>query len=247
MSNSIVTNIDGQLLVDSRLIAERLGIQHKNLLATIKKYADDFKEFGHLAFETQAITHTVSGKTNQEIFVYLNENQATYLMTLSKNTEQVRFCKRELVSAFSKAKQLIATVIPAQSDRLKELLAEKELLQLKCDMATMHGKEYAALTLGGAGAVVYVEVPTIEIIDDRHNVAFKGQTLVQLRDFLAKTHNVKFKSGADLQRALEKAGYGHLIAQTLRSVTGAYIPMEHVNEAISVVTRGDRQTLIGEK
>lgn len=38
MSNLSVIDCEGLLVVDSRLIAEELGIQHKNFLATLDKY-----------------------------------------------------------------------------------------------------------------------------------------------------------------------------------------------------------------
>jgi hypothetical protein len=50
-------------------------------------------------------------------------------MTLSKNTDQVIDCKMSLVEAFSKAKQIISTVIPAQNDRIRELELELALTQ----------------------------------------------------------------------------------------------------------------------
>jgi phage regulator Rha-like protein len=95
------------LVVDSRLIAIELGIQHRNLIATIKKYSDDFKEIGVLLFETEKPTDSTQGG-RPEVFCYLNEAQSTYLMTLSKNTEQVRHCKKNLVIAFEKAKKLLS-------------------------------------------------------------------------------------------------------------------------------------------
>ena len=122
------------LVVDSRLIADELGIQHKNVLATIKKYSSEIQEFGHLAFQTQTVTNSAGAK-NAVVFCYLNEDQATYLMTLSKNTEQVRRCKRVLVKSFSEAKQVIKTVIPQQNDQIRELELRLQLAQAEAQKA----------------------------------------------------------------------------------------------------------------
>lgn len=59
MSDLIVTNIDGQLLVDSRLIAERLGIQHRVLFRTINKYLTELQGFGQLRFQNATVTNSV--------------------------------------------------------------------------------------------------------------------------------------------------------------------------------------------
>ena len=44
MSKLDVTKYDGVLVVDSRLIAQELGIKHKNFLATLNKYIDEIEE-----------------------------------------------------------------------------------------------------------------------------------------------------------------------------------------------------------
>jgi phage regulator Rha-like protein len=59
MPNSIVqstsleiSNINDALVVDSRLIAMRLGIQHETLLRTIRKYESKIEQrFGCIRFE----------------------------------------------------------------------------------------------------------------------------------------------------------------------------------------------------
>lgn len=137
---------EGTLVVDSRLIADELGIQHKNVLATIKKYVDEIQDFGHLAFQTETVSNTVGAK-NAVVFCYLNEDQATYLMTLSKNTDKVRECKRTLVKAFRDAKQVIKTVIPQQSEQIKELEMQLELARTQERLANSQHKLLATVHL----------------------------------------------------------------------------------------------------
>ena len=97
------------LVIDSRLIATELGIQHPSLFRMVKKYCSEIGNFGHLSFEIETVKNSV-GAVNQQSYCYLNEDQATFLMTLSKNTPQVIACKINLVKAFSKAKELIKSV-----------------------------------------------------------------------------------------------------------------------------------------
>lgn len=102
-----IENISGQLVVDSRLVAQELGIKHKPFIQTIRKYKKEIEqEFGQLLFEKK-VSYREQGGGNPETFCYLNEDQTFYLMTLSKNTPQVRACKRLIVKSFSEMKKLL--------------------------------------------------------------------------------------------------------------------------------------------
>lgn len=161
MSNLTILEHNDVLVVDSRLIAERLAIKHKNFLATIEKYLSQIESsFGAVAFETREFK-TRQGNTSVERFAWLTEDQATFLMTLSRNTEQVVQCKLALVQAFSKAKQVIQQVIPAQTQEIERLKLELELaktqerlLTTTNAIAALHGTEMLALMLGKPDAIV---------------------------------------------------------------------------------------------
>lgn len=96
---------DGETLyVDSRLIAERLGIQHDSFFRNLNTYQTSIEQaFGIIRFEIEKL----SGPGRPPRYAYLTEDQATFAMTLSANTDAVVQCKIDLVSAFSKAKQLL--------------------------------------------------------------------------------------------------------------------------------------------
>ncbi len=88
-------------VVDSRLIAQDLGIEHKNLMETIRKYQNKIESnFGTLAFETREFK-TKQGNKSIEKFCYLTEDQAIFIGTLSRNTEEVVSFKIKLVQSFS--------------------------------------------------------------------------------------------------------------------------------------------------
>ena len=98
MTSQIVFARDGQALTTSEIVASGVGIQHKNLLAVVRKYASDFNEFGRVAFETRSF-ETAGGTQNREVAL-LNEQQATLLVTYCRNSEVVRKFKIALVKAF---------------------------------------------------------------------------------------------------------------------------------------------------
>lgn len=128
MSDLIVSNIDSEFVVDSRLIAERLGVTHEASMKTIEKYTTELQGFGVLRFEIGKPQSPSGGRP--ERFCYLNENQSTLLMSLSRNTAQVIELKVALVAAFSKAKAQLSkpkTALELAKEQVKLL----EALELK--------------------------------------------------------------------------------------------------------------------
>jgi phage regulator Rha-like protein len=113
MSNITVVEIAGELVVDSRIIAEQLGIKHKTFLENIRTHKATIEaNFGKVPFQTApdsadsevspletAKPHEDSPGGRPEVFAYLNEAQSTFVMTLSRNTSQVIKCKVGLVEA----------------------------------------------------------------------------------------------------------------------------------------------------
>ncbi len=122
MSNLNVIEYEGVLVVDSRLIAQELGIQHKNFLATLNKYIDEIEEdWGQVAFKTETVINSV-GASNSVKYAFLTEQQATLLMTYSRNTITVRQCKRQLVKAFDRAKVVLGSELQSRVAELENNL-----------------------------------------------------------------------------------------------------------------------------
>lgn len=98
MSNIItLTEKKHEARVDSRVLAEHLHNQHKNVLALLDKYRSNFEELGIFAFQTRK-----SKRGLPERFALLNEDQSYLLLTLSGNTKHIVGLKVELVKAFSR-------------------------------------------------------------------------------------------------------------------------------------------------
>lgn len=210
---------DGCLVVDSRLVAKRLGIQHESFLKTIRKHRERIEaKFGHLRFEIGTVKNSV-GAVNESTFVLLTEPQATALMTISKNTVQVLDCKMELVEAFEKAKSVIKTVIPAQSARLQELQAENQNMELRLKVYEAQQKTLAAAGMLALSAPALVEailtpgvtvIEKVEHIDRTVIVDGKGNVVSQF-DGIGITAIQKqfgFKSTKAAWAWLESIGYG---------------------------------------
>lgn len=89
----------GEPRVDSRVLAEQLGTQHKSSIELIDKYSDKIRRFGHLPFQTE-VGKRAQGGGRAERFALLNEDQSFFLLALSRNTDRVVELKTSLVMAF---------------------------------------------------------------------------------------------------------------------------------------------------
>lgn len=95
---------DGELVIDSRVIATELGIEHPSFMRTVNENQEEIEEaFGAIKFDTELAV----GRGRPQRFAYLNEGQATVLMTFSQNTSQVKQLKIKLVQAFQYAKEIL--------------------------------------------------------------------------------------------------------------------------------------------
>lgn len=247
-----ITEKDGTLVVDSRLIADELGIQHETFMRTIKKYLEEIEDFGHLRFENGTVTNSV-GARNTVIFCYLNEDQATYVMTLSKNTDTVRQCKRALVKAFSDAKQVIKEIIPQQSERIRELELQLAIArevnrgkELDSTMLTLHGKEVTMALRGKSDQMVKSEIPVTEVVQPQTGRVDRILTADQLKTEVKKRTGQKLPSLKWFTDKLRKANRDDLLVAVTRHSTSEYIAPESLDDAIDIVFGSARQVLLGE-
>ena len=102
ITGSLLVTIKGEQRISSELIADSIGTTYKSTNNLILKHKERLETFGLLPFQKDA--------KGNKIPAYLNEDQAIFLVTLSKNTELVVEFKHRLVTAFSnlRRKQVIA-------------------------------------------------------------------------------------------------------------------------------------------
>ena len=84
----------------STAIAEHCDIQHKNVLELIDRHLPRIEgAFGPPAFETRVVSRPQGGGSEQRV-AYLTEQQATFLITMFRNTDVVVRFKLALTQAF---------------------------------------------------------------------------------------------------------------------------------------------------
>ncbi|EAK5663618.1 phage regulatory protein [Campylobacter coli] len=117
--NDLVYSLNGGLVTDQNKISTISKVDINSIQRLIRNYKQDLECFGELGFELQKIA-----KTNKKIY-YLNEQQATLLLTYMKNSESVRNAKKVLVFAFYQMKEKLRSLEQEQEKaRFKSLSDE---------------------------------------------------------------------------------------------------------------------------
>lgn len=102
MYNELVILKGNKAFTDSMVIANGTNNQHESVQRRIRDYNKELSVFGEVGFEIRPM------ESGQEMKIYLlNEQQATFLITLLKNTEKVVKFKLELVRQFYAMRQFI--------------------------------------------------------------------------------------------------------------------------------------------
>jgi phage regulator Rha-like protein len=249
-SNNLTVEQKGsRLVIDSRIIAHGLGIEHRAFMQTIKKYEPRIEQrFGVITFEmSKPLEGSQGGRP--EKFAWLTEEQATFLMTLSRNTDQVVDCKANLVDAFSQARQVIPQLTD-ENETLRLMLAlerERNLgRQLDNTMLQMHGDRIVLALRGQSDIIVEKETIVTEIVEPDTGKSTKILTANQLKRVIKDRTGQNLKSAKQFTDALRKSGRDDLLVPVRRSGVTEYVPPDKINEAIQVVYGKVRQGLIGE-
>lgn len=151
--SKFVVEYDGTPSVSHTIIAQNTDNEARSVRLLIENHLNDFEEFGVLSFEMTKPSNTDLGGRPSKIY-YLNEPQATLLLTYLQNTPIVREFKKALVKEFyqlrdksvinkeqnfSQALNLIASAMQTmlnQNSTILELLKQKNEPFALCDKPT---------------------------------------------------------------------------------------------------------------
>lgn len=101
--NNLVSLKGNDIFTDSLVIAEGTGVRHDKVKEAVRKHRARIEKFGKLSPPHQG--ESTGGRPEE--FYYLNEEQATFLITTMKNTERVLDFKVELVRQFYEMRRFI--------------------------------------------------------------------------------------------------------------------------------------------
>lgn len=103
--NELVLLKGNEVFIDSRIVASGTDNSHKAIKNMISKYEKELSLFGRVVFRKEPL-ETIGGE--QDITYYeLNEQQATFLMTLLRNSKEVVRFKIRLTQEFYRMREFI--------------------------------------------------------------------------------------------------------------------------------------------
>lgn len=134
------------VFTNSKVIAEGTQNQHESIVAVIQKYEKDIADFGRIEFSDLKSGNPKGGRP--ERMYYLNEEQATFVITLLRNSKVVVKFKKELVRQFYAMRRFLIekqsklwndTRLASKENRLKET----DVIKLLVDYAKEQGSTHS--------------------------------------------------------------------------------------------------------
>ena len=98
MLNELVLLHHNEPMTTSLAIADGVGMEHNSVLVLLKKHIEPLSELGRVEFEIEPF-ETNGGRQWRNVY-FLNEQQATLLITFMRNSEIVIRFKVALIKAF---------------------------------------------------------------------------------------------------------------------------------------------------
>lgn len=120
---------NGEPMTTTLQMAIGLGIMHASVIKIVRTYLPDVQEFGSVRFKIQPRLDGQHGGGDVK-YCELNEQQATFVLTLMRNSPKVIQFKKSLVKAFFAAREFIRA-----QDQTYNSIHNKLTLQLDLEKA----------------------------------------------------------------------------------------------------------------
>lgn len=176
-----------EIFTNSKVIAEGTGNKHEAVQAIISKYTSDIEDFGALRFEMRVLKHeNYRGSTREKIY-YLNEEQATFVITLLRNSKTVVKFKKELVRQFYAMRRFLLerqsnqwqdTRISNKQNRIKETDVIKKFVEYAKEQGSKHSDKLYITYTKLAKTVVNGKRDMVNI-DDLNNLTLVERIILQ--------------------------------------------------------------------
>ncbi|EKR5288614.1 phage regulatory protein [Campylobacter coli] len=200
--NDLVYSLNGGLVTDQNKISTISKVDINSIQRLIRNYKQDLECFGELGFELQKIA-----KTNKKIY-YLNEQQATLLLTYMKNSESVRNAKKVLVFAFYQMKEKLRSLEQEQEKaRFKSLSDEN----LRLNSLNHHQKIGYKSQLAQQKEHYENKIKALQYdLEKKKELSFKRklskEELLELRKILARDYGILCIKEWEMSLVAEKIG-----------------------------------------
>ncbi|EDP5257692.1 phage regulatory protein [Campylobacter jejuni] len=184
--NDLVYSLNGGLVTDQNKISTISKVDINSIQRLIRNYKQDLECFGELGFELQKIA-----KTNKKIY-FLNEQQATLLLTYMKNSESVRNAKKVLVFAFYQMKEKLRSLEQEQEKARFKTLSDENL---RLNFLNHHQKIGYKSQLKQQKEKYENKIKALQYdLEHKNELSFKRklskEELLELRKILAKDYDI---------------------------------------------------------
>ncbi|HHO0733281.1 TPA: Rha family transcriptional regulator [Campylobacter jejuni] len=200
--NDLVYSLNGGLVTDQNKISTISKVDINSIQRLIRNYKQDLECFGELGFELQKIA-----KTNKKIY-FLNEQQATLLLTYMKNSESVRNAKKVLVFAFYQMKEKLRSLEQEQEKARFKTLSDENL---RLNSLNHHQKIGYKSQLAQQKEHYENKIKALKYdLEKKKELSFKRklskEELLELRKILAKDYNMVCIKEWEMSLVAEKIG-----------------------------------------
>ncbi|EIJ7410294.1 Rha family transcriptional regulator [Campylobacter coli] len=205
--NDLIVKYNGALVTTQNKISKLTNNNEISIQKLIRTYKADLEEFGILEFENQLIINSKNVKNYKKIY-YLNEQQATLLLTYMKNSESVRNAKKVLVFAFYQMKEKLRSLEQEQEKaRFKSLSDEN----LRLNSLNHHQKIGYKSQLAQQKEHYENKIKALKYdLEKKKELSFKRklskEELLELRKILAKDYNMICIKEWEMSLVAEKIG-----------------------------------------
>ncbi|HEF7469282.1 TPA: phage regulatory protein [Campylobacter jejuni] len=200
--NDLVYSLNGGLVTDQNKISTISKVDINSIQKLIRNYKQDLECFGELGFELQKIA-----KTNKKIY-FLNEQQATLLLTYMKNSESVRNAKKVLVFAFYQMKEKLRSLEQEQEKARFKTLSDENL---RLNSLNHHQKIGYKSQLKQQKEHYENKIKALKYdLEKKKELSFKRklskEELLELRKILAKDYGILCIKEWEMSLVAEKIG-----------------------------------------
>ncbi|EFT8757789.1 phage regulatory protein [Campylobacter coli] len=205
--NDLIVKYNGALVTTQNKISKLTNNNEISIQKLIRTYKADLEEFGILEFENQLIINSKNVKNYKKIY-YLNEQQATLLLTYMKNSESVRNAKKVLVFAFYQMKEKLRSLEQEQEKaRFKSLSDEN----LRLNSLNHHQKIGYKSQLAQQKEHYENKIKALKYdLEHKKELSFKRKLsekeLLELRKILAKDYDILCFKKWEMSLVAEKIG-----------------------------------------
>ncbi|EAH8961490.1 phage regulatory protein, partial [Campylobacter coli] len=194
--------LNGGLVTDQNKISTISKVDINSIQRLIRNYKQDLECFGELGFELQKIA-----KTNKKIY-YLNEQQATLLLTYMKNSESVRNAKKVLVFAFYQMKEKLRSLEQEQEKARFKTLSDENL---RLNSLNHHQKIGYKSQLAQQKEKYENKIKALKYdLEKKKELSFKRklskEELLELRKILARDYGILCIKEWEMSLVAEKIG-----------------------------------------